>query len=333
LLRKYRSPRDRGLGRTPGVVDEKERVSLDRYRKATAGLTVSTILIAISVAMVSGVLIDSAGIALVAWLSAALLVVACMWRSNHTRIADFLGTIGLIWSAAVGCGVIAMLSLRFQLPMADGLLFSLDHTLGFDGVAIAAWLVDQGQWIFSIMAPAYALTIPLMVISMTALALGGRRVEAWRAAFSFVGSLVTICLIAISTPAKGLGVWAPPQLLKHLPDGAMRYFWANFDRFYAGTKPVLSLATIDGVISFPSLHAAMGFTTVAMWRKNWLCLAMALSWLTFMLLATFPYGGHYVVDVLAGIAVAAGWFALSRRIEAHPRSTATETAASAIQGG
>jgi membrane-associated phospholipid phosphatase len=170
-----------------------------------------------------------------------------------------------------------------------------------------------------------------MVISMIALAVAGRRVEAWRAAFSFIGSLSTICLIAILTPAKGIGLWAPPQLLKHLPDGAMRYFWGNFDAFYAGTNPVLSLGTIDGVISFPSLHAAMGFTTVAMWRKNPLCLGLALLWLTFMLLATFPYGGHYVVDVLAGLAVAAGWFALSRRLEGRRRRTATDALVSAIE--
>lgn len=330
MLRTKLSHGEYTVAATPDAVDDNRPVSVERYRKASAVLTVSIILIAIPLTIFSGVLTDSTGIGLVAWLSAALLLVASMWRSNHTRIADLVGTIGLVWSAAVGCGVIAMLSLRFHLPMADRLLFALDHSFGFDGVAITAWLVHQGQWIFSIMAPAYAFTIPLMVTGMIALALAGRRVEAWRAAFSFIGSLFTICLIAILAPAKGLGVWAPPELLKHLPDGAMRYFWTNFDGFYAGTKPVLSLRTIDGVISFPSLHAAMGFTTVAMWRKNWLSLGVTLLWLTFMLLATFPYGGHYVVDVLAGLTVAAGWFALSCRMERRPRTTATENAASVI---
>jgi hypothetical protein len=46
-------------------------------------------------------------------------------------------------------------------------------------------------------------------------------------------------------------------------------------------------------------------------------------WLFFLLLATFPYGGHYFVDLLGGFAVFAGWFRISRCMEknaaARPR--------------
>ena len=92
---------------------------------------------------------------------------------------------------------------------------------------------------------------------------------------------------------------------------------ANFDAFYAGPDPVLRLDGIDGVVSFPSFHAVMGFITVAMWRHGRIALPLALAWLAFMLLATFPYGGHYVVDILGGLAVWAAWFGLSRRLEAR----------------
>jgi membrane-associated phospholipid phosphatase len=136
-----------------------------------------------------------------------------------------------------------------------------------------------------------------------------------RACLCFIGSLLTTCTIAMFAPAKGLGLWAPPQLLAQLPERAMVYFWHAFDTFYSGPEPVLRLDAISSVISFPSLHAAMGFSVGAIWRKNPFTLVPAAVWLAFMLLSTFPYGGHYLVDVLAGLLIAAGWFMLSRLVE------------------
>jgi membrane-associated phospholipid phosphatase len=178
--------------------------------------------------------------------------------------------------------------------------------------------------VFSILAPPYNLTIPAFFGSMLVLAWIGNRVEAWRAAFCFVGTLLTTCLIAAFVPAKGLGMWATPALKARLPEQAMRTFWAHFDSFYFGSDPVLRLQVVDGVISFPSFHCIVGFLVLAMWRKNPVTLAIASVWLAIMLLATLPGGGHYFVDLLAGFAVWAAWFVLSRRIE---QRTALSTAA------
>jgi len=208
-------------------------------------------------------------------------------------------------------------------PMTDTLLVGADRALGFDGIAFVTGLLRQGQWLFSIMAPAYAYTIPILAFSMCFLAATGRGVEAWRACLCFNGSLLTTCVIAMFTPAKGLGLWAPPQLLAHLPDRAMVYFWPKLEAFYSGTDPVLGAKALSGVISFPSFHAAMGFIIVAMWRKRPLPLAAACAWLFFMLLSAFAYGGHYLVDVIAGLAISAGWFALSRRIETRRPASAS----------
>lgn len=293
--------------------------TIGRLRLSCVVMGIASILIAITLGIWSGVRIEPDGIPPLAWLLAALLVASSMWsrKDGHHRVADFFGTLGLVWLAGISCGCIAMLGLRLQRPLGDGLFLSADRALGIDAVAIVAWLVELGQWIFSLMALAYGFTIPAMMLSMAALALMGKRLEAWRAAFTFVGSLLTIVVIAMLMPAKGMGLWTPPKLLARLPDNAMRYFWPNFDAFYAGPDPVLRLDGIDGVVSFPSFHAVMGFITVAMWRHGRIAFPLALAWLAFMLLATFPYGGHYVVDILGGLAVWAAWFGLSRRLEAR----------------
>lgn len=287
------------------------------YRRASFALVFASMGVLALLLPLARVGVDLGGPAVVAWIAAAMLSVSSLWQSRHgrTRLADALGTIGLLWAGAVSCGAIAMLSLRLQLPLADGMLLAADRALGLDALKVVAWLIDEGQWIFSAMAIAYSQTIPLLLVSILALALVGARLEAWRAAFCFIGSLFSICVAAIVTPAKGLGLWAPAEMLARLPDDAMRYFWANFDSFYAGRDPVLGLDTIDGVISFPSLHAAMGLTILLMWRTNAALLAIAGVWFVFMMLATLPYGGHYIVDLIAGLGIAAAWFALSRWIE------------------
>ena len=292
---------------------------VERYRQACVLLAIASVAITSALAWSTSVQIDTDGIAPFAWIVAALLVASSLWwhRAGHNRVADMFGTLGLAWLASISCGMTAMLGLRLHRPLSDDRLHAADRAIGIDPVAIVTWLVREGQWIFSIMAPAYALTIPALMLSMAVLALTGNRIEAWRGAFTFIGTLLTIVVIAMLMPAKGMGLWTPPELLKHLPGTAMRYFWKSFDAFYAGTDPVLRLDGIDGVVSFPSFHAAMGFTIVAMWRKNRICLAASLVWLGFMLLATFAYGGHYFVDILGGLAVWGAWFALSRQLESR----------------
>ena len=289
----------------------------DRFRRLSVWLLLASSLIALVLTLALDVRVDPKGTSILECLIAALLLASRMWwnRTGHVRMADACGTVAVVALGGMACGAIAMLGLRLGFPLADGILRSFDHALGVDGITIVETLLRQGHWIFWIMAPAYNLTIPVFFCSLLLLSWLGERVEAWRAAFCFVGTLLTTCLVAMFTPAKGIGIWAPPTLLAQLPDQAMRTFWAHFDEFYFGAHPVLRMQVVDGVISFPSFHSVVGFLVLAMWRKNLLTLFAAGVWLAFMLLGTFPGGGHYFIDLLAGFAVWALWFALSRQIE------------------
>ena len=273
--------------------------------------------IAIMLVLSWQVRVDPSGTASIDLLVAAFLLVSRIWwqRHEHKRIADAFGAVALVLIGGMACGGIAMLGLRLHFPLADGMLRSFDQALRTDGIAIVDALLRQGQWLFTILAFVYNLTIPAFVIGLIVLAVRGERLEAWRAAFCFVGTLLTTCLIAMLVPAKGLGVWAPAELIARLPQRSMRNFWPHFDEFYSSVDPVLRLEVIDGVVSFPSFHAIVGFLTFAMWRKSLATAVPAAAWLAFLLLATFPYGGHYLVDLLGGFAVWAGWFIWSRRIE------------------
>jgi membrane-associated phospholipid phosphatase len=82
----------------------------------------------------------------------------------------------------------------------------------------------------------------------------------------------------------------------------------------------ISPSDVKGLIGFPSFHAAMAALVVWYARSFrqlfWPCLA----WNALVLVATPIHGGHHVVDVPAGIAVAAlavalaGWIAKATQI-------------------
>jgi PAP2 superfamily protein len=291
--------------------------TVDCFRRSAIWLIFAAAVIAVVLTVALRVRVDPRGTSILECLIAALLLASRLWwnRSDHARMADACGTVAVVALGGMACGAIAMLELRQGFPLADEALRSFDHALGVDGIAIVEALLRAGHWIFWIMAPAYNFTIPIFFAGLVALAWLGDRVEAWRAAFCFVGSLFTTCLIAMFMPAKGLGVWAPEPLLAQLPDQAMRTFWAHFDEFYFGANPVLRMQVIDGVISFPSFHSAVGFLVLAMWRKKAVTRIAAGLWLALMLLGTFPGGGHYFIDLVAGFAVWAVWFMGSRQIE------------------
>lgn len=272
---------------------------------------------AVAMTLALKVRVDASGTYALEWLIAALLLASRVWwnRSEHQRMADACGTVGTVALGGMACGAIAMLELRLHFPLADATLRAWDSAAGVNGIALVDWLERTGHWIFWVLAPAYNLTIPIFFGSMLLLAWIGDRVEAWRAAFCFVGTLFTTCVIAMFVPAKGLGTWAEAELLARLPEQAMRSFWVHFDSFYSSADPVLRLQVVDGVISFPSFHSVVGFLVVAMWRKRVVALVISGAWLAIMLVATLPGGGHYIVDLIAGFVVWAAWFIGSRVVE------------------
>ena len=82
----------------------------------------------------------------------------------------------------------------------------------------------------------------------------------------------------------------------------------------AGSLHALSLSQLVGVLTFPSFHAASAVLYIwALWRVRWLSLFLVPCNIA-MIASTPVGGGHYLVDVMAGIAVAAAAIVAARRI-------------------
>jgi hypothetical protein len=81
------------------------------------------------------------------------------------------------------------------------------------------------------------------------------------------------------------------------------------------------VAQLAGIVTFPSFHAALGviFTWSARVCRPLLLLAVPVN--TLLILATPPFGGHYLVDVIAGIAIAIATILLARHLQSLPSDT------------
>lgn len=84
--------------------------------------------------------------------------------------------------------------------------------------------------------------------------------------------------------------WNQPVLLEGLRSGSLR---------------LISLGTLDGIVNFPSFHAgaavllAYGFWSIPAMRWPFVALN------ALMFASAVPIGGHYIVDLLAGVITAA----------------------------
>jgi hypothetical protein len=289
-----------------------QTATVDQFRRLAVWLILVSALVAIALTISLRVSVTPADTLMIVWVLAALLLASRIWweRSGQQRLADTSGTVAVVSLGAMTCGAIAMLQLRLHFPLADPMLHRADLALGIDGVAIATMVARHHDLMLPVVALIYNNTLQLFFCSLILLSLTRDRVEAWRAALTFVGTLLTTCAVAAFIPATGLINWVPSSVLAFLP----RAFMAHFEEFYYGVHPLLRLQVVDGVITFPSFHAIVGFLTFAMWRKRLITRAVAAVWLTVELLSTVA-GGHYVIDLIGGFLVWGAWFALSRMIE------------------
>ena len=81
------------------------------------------------------------------------------------------------------------------------------------------------------------------------------------------------------------------------------------------TLGTIDFEAVNGIISFPSMHAAVAIIVPYTLRWNrclfWPSAALDAA----MLLSAVPSGNHYLADVIAGVAVGASAIACGHRIQ------------------
>jgi hypothetical protein len=228
------------------------------------------------------------------------------WATKRDpRVIFILGSTGQILLIPVLMTPMTYIVASANFPLVDAPLMALDRALGLDWMA-------QFNFIYSHHALLYCTVLAYGMIGWQVfgvpIVLGAtrryRRLQEFTLAFAV--ALVVTTVISVFTPAMGtydfLHVTTDPNIftpgayldqLKDLPmvrDGSLRH---------------LELMKLTGIVTFPSFHAATAALYLwAFWPVRWFR-PVAVVANVGMLLATPLGGGHYFIDVFAGIAVAA----------------------------
>jgi membrane-associated phospholipid phosphatase len=187
------------------------------------------------------------------------------------------------------------------LPLVDPLLSRADALLGFDWTAVDAWVSSHAA-VATIFSLTYGTILwqPFAIIFLVSVGRPGSTNSdlIW-------GMLLSVLLCSVFSaliPALGY-------------EGAIGA--AHIDalrEIRAGAWTTLDIEKVEGIITFPSFHAALGVLFPYALRHIKWAFWPALLVNGTMILGTPVVGGHYLVDVIAGLAVAAFSILLLRSI-------------------
>jgi membrane-associated phospholipid phosphatase len=224
------------------------------------------------------------------------------WRAEPRLAAGLESTAQVVAFAAVGAPL-SYLAAATNLPLYDHWFDAADRALGFDWNALLA-IMNDAPWLFTALRLIYMSLTLQMTMAVLCLAFSGRLV--WLRVYTLAFLFAALVTIAVSAVLPAAGVWPHYELTatdSHILP-TVHTSWPVFYGLRDGSFRALVAVGSEGIITFPSLHAALAVILIAaLWplrRLRWTILTAN----AVMLVATPIDGSHYLTDVLAGVAIA-----------------------------
>jgi membrane-associated phospholipid phosphatase len=233
---------------------------------------------------------------------AVLFVICRRWRSFPRitrRLAHLIRTVlalVLFTNAAVILNFI--LTGILPLPRWDGALATADRALGLNWLDMYQWLARHPAIEASARA-VYMSLGPEMLILFFALELLGHHNQARAFLRWFMVSAIATVIIGILIPAAGAFVYY------HLPVASTTGYVAQWADLRNGTLRTINPLDNQGLVVFPSFHTSLAvLCACAAWPLR--ILRYPLLALNLLIILSSPaMGGHYFIDIIAGIILAA----------------------------
>jgi membrane-associated phospholipid phosphatase len=204
------------------------------------------------------------------------------------------------------------LLMTLPFPMADDLLASWDEALGFSWLDYAKLIAGQHIAV-ELMKYAYAFFYFAIIAVALEATLAGRFFRCQELLALTLMTAVTSSLIACLFPARGtMDRFADNAFrLQFSPDAGIFFIQQLLSA--RGADPVtLMPSSLAGLSTFPSFHTAAGILIIYACRGNSIRLAVGTAYSIVMIASTPVFGGHYFVDLIAGIALAIAMIMLWR---------------------
>jgi hypothetical protein len=236
---------------------------------------------------------------------AILLGVAFFYRiSERSRGLAEAGNYAALWIAfALAGAVFTYLTAALNMPLQDAALFRIDAALGFDWFGWSRWLTAHPA-LRTALELVYQTFVPQIIGSVLYFAHLHRSDRNRELLWAGMISLIVTAALAGAMPALGPFVpGAPPSwtvALIAVRDGAV-------SRFVFGD--------LQGVIAMPSFHAVVAIVLIYAHRGLARSFYPIVALNLLMLLSAPSQGHHFLIDVIAGVAVAVLTISLLRQVK------------------
>lgn len=277
--------------------------------------------------------VDYSSFSYVFYFSAAFYVVALLMITIRDRyVAPIAEVLAAGFALLVPMFIVTYLAYTFDVPLADKRLAAMDAGLGFDWASLIQF-VDSTKWLASFLEFSYnSLKYQLVLVPVLLCILG----QIPRAiAFIFGYALMVMIASALAVPFPALGTYThygfDASTLQNIDAKFGYHFLNEFNALRSASSHSLSGGNVVGIITFPSVHAGMGFFIIwTMWQTKWIkwpFVALNLS----MAVSAVTHANHYLVDVIGGLGVAcvvallSGFVILRARDSSFQRTEAQAT--------
>ncbi len=254
---------------------------------------------------------------------AALILLAIVWFVyTYLRPDDILAGLCLYTAlfiiGSVALGPLSYMAAALNFPLQDKSLAAIDLALGLNWLDWLAFSIEN-DWLREWSNFFYQLTIPMIMVSMLVLpfAYGVTSLKRFVTTYSLCGFIV--CILSAPFAAEGtypyygidlqsLNGFAPAIF----EVGAFVDYIPTFNGLRDGTIRTISITDSKGIVAFPSFHAVLSVLMILCYAGRsplqGVLFGIAVV-INVAILITVPVsGGHYFIDVIAGILVGAfGW--------------------------
>lgn len=194
-------------------------------------------------------------------------------------------------------------SLNF--PLRDAEFAAIDQAMGFDWMAHFAW-ISANPLVGKILLYSYHSCMAQMAVGVIILSLTKRFAHLREFLFLFAATALVVSIIAAFVPALGAFPFhAPPASLKIANDPLVGiYHLEDVRALRAGTLRSVDMAHINGLVTLPSFHAI--FAILLAWSTRGLRYLFIPSIIlnTTVCISAIAIGGHYLIDIYTGAAIA-----------------------------
>jgi membrane-associated phospholipid phosphatase len=224
----------------------------------------------------------------------------------------------VIYTAVITILSYLVASLNF--PLYDRELAQWDAAIGFDWKAFLGW-VNSHPLIGKILVWIYHSSVIQLVAIILLLSITIKTSRLQELCDLYVMTSVIAVVLSGLIPAAGAYAYhAPgPMLFNNLNPSAGLWHIEHYEGLRNGSYRLIELGQMQGLVTFPSFHTCFAITLAWCFRDfRWL-FPITIAVCGAVLVSTLTEGGHYLVDVLAGIVIAIACIVLRQLVVTNRR--------------